>query len=852
MSGGHPTFLSAFVIRDKAKEVATHTSLAGGSYHVPTEKYRSTFLPKYLDAFRGGWKLYLTERVPKGVPFRWFADLDYPFTDAVRDWSPPNFRRFYKLNETAVHLALVEAGLLLCNHTVKLSVRASKIHLHVPGLVLQADAARAFLNVVRTVIETDPIKSDLLALLGAVNFDNVFDASVYSSGLRMLGSYKVKVKDPDWVHHKFYQMVDEDADTTADTTAVTAPSASVEGAYTVITNEDDLTILKAGLKQIDLRPRECLTFKKYPHTIVVELDDLFCQRLQRKHTSNRAFLVISATTVTRKCSSPQCASIPASSVQTAIGVFPDDFKSVVKQLLDVQQPVPVADDVDLPVADIVAQQRFEHHNSWLPGTAELECVRRNNILISKVVKHPTVSRMTDVESIICGRHDRFCKGTQYAQTSAQGLKIICDTCSFRFPESSAVFMSVPVDTYPLLSQYLIQVNNNVTTTNNITVNNYNVEDVHLDLQFDTIEPIFPDPEFNRLMFRSFNGDAGDIAYVVYYMGRDRLGLVPLKKDSVDWWGWDSRVGRWNTGKHYLETFCMRTMVPYYEQAQQYFRLHTTDLTLAKNREIRFLQIRKRLNDRELVHTVASAATHFRTYSPNFKDYLDANPALIGFTNGVYDLDADEFREANPADYMTMSCKYDFEREVNPAIRAEIDKFFKDIQPEDDVRRYLQKFLGSCIRGGQKAYELFHILTGETRNGKSVLADIMKYALGDYYTTISSTMLTSLQGSSAQASPDLMALKNRRLAIASEPEKGKTINSGFMKGLTGNDDIVARPLYGDIVTFKPTHATVFLTNDIPPMDQSDAAVRARVVVVPFPTTFKDVVTSKTGSSRGALR
>ncbi|KAI8841175.1 hypothetical protein BJ741DRAFT_705946 [Chytriomyces cf. hyalinus JEL632] len=256
------------------------------------------------------------------------------------------------------------------------------------------------------------------------------------------------------------------------------------------------------------------------------------------------------------------------------------------------------------------------------------------------------------------------------------------------------------------------------------------------------------------------------------------------------------------------------MVAYYEQAQQHFRLHTADPALAKNRDIRFEQICKRLNDRELVHIVNSTASHCKEHDPGFKEKLDGNPALIGFTNGVYDLDADEFRPANPSDYITMSCGYAFEREVNHVIRAEIDKFFEDIQPDSDVRRYLQKFLGSYA---------------------------MKYALGDYFTTIKSTLLTEKQGASAAASPDLMDLMKLRLAIASEPEKGKTINTGFMKGLTGNDDIVARQLYGEMVTFKPSHATVLLTNDIPPMDQTDAAVKARVVVVPFPTTFVAVVT-----------
>ncbi|KAI8842182.1 hypothetical protein BJ741DRAFT_660881 [Chytriomyces cf. hyalinus JEL632] len=501
-------------------------------------------------------------------------------------------------------------------------------------------------------------------------------------------------------------------------------------------------------------------------TIVVELDDLFCQRLQRKHTSNRAFLVISATTVVRKCSSPQCKDLPESSVKTAIGVFPSDFKDVVKQLLHNQQQqeqVKPQEDaqIDLPVTHTVAKQRFEHHNGIFPGTAVLECVRRDNKLVSRVIKDTLGPKISSLQGIIKAIHDPFCTGTQHAHTSNNGLEILCDGCSFRFPETEPDFLAIPAENrFSALNTFLVQVNNNTT---NITVNNYNGENVQLDVQFNEIAPIFPDEELNLVMFRSFNGHAGDIAYVVYHLGKELFGVVS-KKDATEWWAWDSRVGRWNTGKHYLEFFCMRTMVGYYEGAQQYFRLHTPDPTLAKNREIRFEQIRKRLNDRELVHIFNSAAVHFKTHSPNFGDKLDSNPALIGFTNGVFDLDVREFRDANPADYMSMSCGYAFEQKVDPVIRAEIDKFFEDIQPGRDERRYLQKFLGSCIRGGAKTDELFHIFTGKTRNGKSVLADVMKYSLGDYYTTIKATMLTGQQGASSEASPDMMDLRNRRLAM----------------------------------------------------------------------------------------
>ncbi|KAJ3235304.1 hypothetical protein HDU81_000655 [Chytriomyces hyalinus] len=245
-----------------------------------------------------------------------------------------------------------------------LSVRASKIHVHIPGLVVHAECARAFLAVVKNIIESDPIRSELLSSLGTDTFDNVFDGSVYSSGLRMLGSLKLaaKDKDPSWVTDKFYQAVDEcfevfdltlddDEDDFLDVvqdcsifnlagdkvTRIAAPAAldsssaeatptgppNSEGDYGLLTNQDHLDVLKAGLGTVLMyRPDEILSFKKYAKSVVVELDDTYFPGLKRKHSSNRVYLVISATAVSKKCSSPQCASNPASTVKTAITVFP--------------------------------------------------------------------------------------------------------------------------------------------------------------------------------------------------------------------------------------------------------------------------------------------------------------------------------------------------------------------------------------------------------------------------------------------------------------------------------------------------------------------------------------------------
>ncbi|KAJ3376883.1 hypothetical protein HDU84_009274, partial [Entophlyctis sp. JEL0112] len=207
--------------------------------------------------------------------------------------------------------------------------------------------------------------------------------------------------------------------------------------------------------------------------------------------------------------------------------------------------------------------------------------------------------------------------------------------------------------------------------------------------------------------------------------------------------------------------------------------------------------------------IRDASGLFREYNPSFEDNLDKQNNLIGFKNGVYDLDAMVFREGLPDNMITYSCGYNYEWDVNEKTRLEIKQLFCNIQPTDTERCYLQKFLGSVLHGS-KGYELFHIFTGTTRNGKSLLSDILEVTFGEYYKTISTSLLTHERPSSNTPCPDLLALQCARVIVGSEPEKGKKINSGFMKYLTGNDSIIARALYSNTqISFKPSYRLVLL-------------------------------------------
>ncbi|RKO82746.1 hypothetical protein BDK51DRAFT_49863 [Blyttiomyces helicus] len=162
-----------------------------------------------------------------------------------------------------------------------------------------------------------------------------------------------------------------------------------------------------------------------------------------------------------------------------------------------------------------------------------------------------------------------------------------------------------------------------------------------------------------------------------------------------------------------------------------------------------------------------------------------------------------------------------------------------IMQNQDELNYLLKWLASCI-DGRKKEEIFTILTGDGRNGKGVLCDLMHVTLGGlngYSLPIQASMLTSERPSSASPCPDLLNLRGKRWACGSEPEKKKSINGEFVKFLTGNDVISGRYFHENLnVDFHPQHALVIQCNAIPTMDAEDDAIWDRGRIIDFVYKF----------------
>jgi len=229
------------------------------------------------------------------------------------------------------------------------------------------------------------------------------------------------------------------------------------------------------------------------------------------------------------------------------------------------------------------------------------------------------------------------------------------------------------------------------------------------------------------------------------------------------------------------------------------------------------------------------------YDSKFEDKLDSNIHLIGFENGVYDLEQSVFREGRPDDYISLSTKNDYMKwyEKNP-YNAQIFKFFEQVLPNEAVRKYFLNALCTCLAGTTKEEKLY-IMTGSGSNGKSLTMDLMYLALGDYYMSCPITIITRKRGSSNETSPEKVRMKGRRCGVFQETDDGEKLNVGVMKEFTGGDKVLVRDLFKgaqEMIEFKPQMKYFLTCNQLPDVPSNDDGTWRRLRVIAFTSKFTD--------------
>ncbi len=218
--------------------------------------------------------------------------------------------------------------------------------------------------------------------------------------------------------------------------------------------------------------------------------------------------------------------------------------------------------------------------------------------------------------------------------------------------------------------------------------------------------------------------------------------------------------------------------------------------------------------------------------------LDQQPWLLPCRNGVIDLRTGVHRPGRPEDYLTIASDIEW-RGIDEPCPQWMDFLDEILDGNQDVISYLHRVLGySCT--GLNQERIFLVLFGKHgQNGKGTLMEILYHVLGPLAGPIQTEMLMSQKFSKAASgpSPDIMALKGRRLAWASESEEGQSFAAGRLKLFSGGDPLVGRGLNDREQTiFMPSHTLFLLTNMLPHAPSHDNAFWERIKVINFPFSF----------------
>jgi P4 family phage/plasmid primase-like protien len=448
--------------------------------------------------------------------------------------------------------------------------------------------------------------------------------------------------------------------------------------------------------------------------------------------------------------------------------------------------------------------KFPHHNLELDET----------IVISDTCNY---TPLHNEKCIIKGDYHKDLSKTMYVEMIKDLITIRC-----KHPECFGKIFPCPH--VQLTKQEMNIAFNN--SNFNITINNNCTDDY---VEFQKVN-IFEDEKLNELIYNGLDGEDYSLAEIIYYLHKTEFNFGEDDK----WYIYDNH--RWKITEE--KNHKLRNMI---QQLKEYYiKLlnHYKECDCDKNKLKKLKDIIKSFNDtgtkNNIMTELMEIYAEYNNPKRDFTKKLDANKYLIGFNNGVYDLQKFEFREGKPDDNITLSVGYDY-NDKHTEKYHELLKFLHDIQPKNEDYEFMITYLSIGLIGN--ILELFTILTGCGRNGKSKLVELLKLTLGDYFGSVQSQLFTRPRPDANSPDPGLLSLAKKRVVIASEPEKNSKLNSGFIKFITGRDSTTLRNCHSNnMVDFSPQFLTFLICNDIPECDDIDNAFSKRLRCIHFPTEF----------------
>jgi len=215
--------------------------------------------------------------------------------------------------------------------------------------------------------------------------------------------------------------------------------------------------------------------------------------------------------------------------------------------------------------------------------------------------------------------------------------------------------------------------------------------------------------------------------------------------------------------------------------------------------------------------------------------IDAKTELFAFNNKVFDVKQGIYRDIEKNDFILRTTGYFAPDSIDDFTL--IDELVFSIFEDKEVCDYFLMTTAMSIFTNR--FEKIYIMTGNGRNGKGVLSNIIDKALGGYYLTGANDLLTTKDESKNETLAKATGI--RYLAIsepAEDNDKDTKFNISVVKKLTGRDKIVTRALYKNAFEYVPKFTIFVSCNKQPAVDETNEAIRNRFRFIHFPFTFVD--------------
>lgn len=229
--------------------------------------------------------------------------------------------------------------------------------------------------------------------------------------------------------------------------------------------------------------------------------------------------------------------------------------------------------------------------------------------------------------------------------------------------------------------------------------------------------------------------------------------------------------------------------------------------------------------------------------------FDIDPLAINLENGTLRVSVDEREdeESDPAaprirrtvtirldphrreDWICKLAPVAYDKEAECPL---FDAFLERVLPDSAIRAYMLRYLGYALTA-LTTEQVFVLLHGEGRNGKSTLVDIVSRLMGDYATSLPIATLTGEdRRKGAEATPDLVRTPGARLVRAAEPKEGMAFDESLIKSLTSGEPILVRRLNHEFNEVYPKFKLLISANRKPVIRGNDDGMWRRVVLIPF--------------------